>query len=473
MMSTDQPASSDDTTTFWADLRDTFQGKPMDFTSGGMGRAIALLAIPMVLEMLMQSIFGVVDVYFVGRLGADAVAAVGMTESLLVLVFAIGLGISMAATAMVARRIGEQKPDQASVVVFQTLVATVLISIPVTFIGLFFSEDLMRLMGATQSVIDIGSTYCTIILASNLIMLVIFLFNAVFRGAGDAILSMKVLWVANLINIVLDPMFIFGFGPIPAMGVTGAAVATTIGRSIAVIYQVYLILGSKGRIRLRSEHIQFRPDLIKRVFGIALPGMMQYMISTASWMILFRILATFGSEALAGYTIAIRILVFAILPSWGMANAAATLVGQNLGAGQPERAERSVWLTSFWNMGFLGIVALIMFFFAEPLSRIFTSDLPVIKVSAEGLQIISYTYIFFALGMVMVQAFNGAGDTRTPTWINLFCYWVLQIPLAYLLAIPLGYGPNGVFGAVAFAQAILAVVSMVWFRRGSWKAKAV
>lgn len=439
----------------------------------GMGRAIVLLAIPMVLEMLMQSVFGVVDIFFVGRLGADAVAAVGMTDSLLVLVLAMGLGLGMAATAMVARRIGEKDIVGAGMTAVQALIAGGIVSVPISIAGVVFAPEMLALMGASESVIDTGAIYCAIIFGTNAVVLYLFLINAIFRGAGDAVQAMKALWLANVLNMVLDPILIFGLGPIPAMGIAGAAIATSVGRGIGVAYQVYLLLRGNGRLRLLREHLRVQVEVMQRMVRIALPGMIQYLIGTASWLALFRILADFGSDALAGYTIAIRILVFALMPSWGMGNAAATLVGQNLGAGQPDEAERSVWIASFANAAFLGLVAFLMWLQAEELIMIFTDNADVISFGADCLRIVSYTYVFFAFGMVTSQAFNGAGDTTTPTWINFVCYWLIQIPLAYVLAHPLGMGASGVFTAVAIVQAVLALVSVLVFRQGRWKLKAV
>lgn len=450
-----------------------FRGVPHDFTTGSIGRAIILLAIPMVLEMLTQSLFGVVDVYFVGKLGADAVSAVGMTDSLMVLIYALGMGLSMAAAATVARRIGEKDKEAASVAALQALVVTLLVSIPVAIIGVVYASDLMALMGASASVIEVGSTYCAILFGTNILILLLFLINAIFRGAGDAVVAMKVLWLANLINIFLDPALIFGWGPFPELGVTGAAIATTIGRGIGVLYQLYILIGGKSRIQLFLNKLRLDREIMTRLIKISLPGIVQYGVATASWMLLFRVIAIFGSEAMAGYTIAIRIFIFALMPSWGMGNAAATLVGQNLGAQQPERAERSVWITAFINAACLFFVSIGMFIGAEPLVRIFTSEAAVIEIGTSCLQIVSITYIFFAFGMVTVQAFNGAGDTRTPTWINLISYWLLQIPLAYYLSVTLEWGVDGAFWAIAIAQAALAVISIIWFKRGTWKKQEV
>ena len=458
---------------FWHDLRAALRGVPQDYTTLGLGRAVALLSIPMVLEMLMQSIFGVVDIFFVGQLGAAAVAAVGMTDSLLILVLAVGMGLSMAATALVARRVGEGDPAAAGVAAFQALLAGAAVSVPVSVLGVLFAPDLLRLMGAAPEVVAVGAGYCAILFGTNGTILFLFLINAIFRGAGDAALAMRALALANGLNIVLDPLLIFGWGPFPEMGVTGAAVATTVGRAVGVAYQLYLLVGGRGRIHVGLAQMKVAADVLRRMLSVSLPGIVQYLIGTASWLALFRLLAAFGSDVLAGYTIAIRIIVFALLPSWGMANAAATLVGQNLGARRPDRAERSVWLTSFSNMFFLGAVALVLLAEAEGLMRLFTDAGAVVRYGAACLRTVSYTYVFFAFGMVTVQAFNGAGDTRTPTWINLFAHWVLQIPLAYGLAHGFDLGPQGVFWAIAIAQAALALVSIVLFRRGYWKTKVL
>lgn len=458
---------------FWEDLLGTFKGVRHDFTSGSIARAIALLAIPMVLEMLAQSLFGIVDVFFVSQLGPAAVAAVGMVDSLLVIIYTIGMGLAMAATAMVARRIGEKDPEAASLTSYQVLVLGLMVSIPVAIAGIFYAPDLMRLMGATEEVVGVGSTYASIIFGFNFLILFLFIINAIFRGAGDAVMAMGVLWLANLINIILDPALIFGWGPFPELGIKGAAIATCIGRGVGVLFQFYLLFKGSGRIRLMMQSMKLNIDIMRKVIVVSLPATIQYFIGSASWVFIFWIIARFGTDAVAGYTIAIRIFIFALLPSWGMGNAAATLVGQNLGAKKPDRAERSVWITASTNMVFLGLVALGIFIFAYPLVEIFSSEKAVIEFGANCLRIVSITYIFFAYGMVTVQAFNGAGDTRTPTWINLISYWLLQIPLAYILSGPLGMGANGVFTSIAIAQGILAVISVLWFRRGTWKLNVV
>ena len=427
----------------------------------------------MVLEMLAQSLFGIVDVYFVSQLGPAAVAAVGMVDSLLVIIYTIGMGLGMAATAMVARRIGEKDPETASLTSYQVLVLGLMVSIPVAIVGIFYAPDLMRLMGATEEVVDMGSTYASIIFGFNFLILFLFIINAIFRGAGDAVMAMGVLWLANLINIILDPALIFGWGPFPELGIKGAAIATCIGRGVGVLFQLYLLFKGSGRIKLMTQALKLNFDIMRKVIVVSLPATIQYFIGSASWIFIFWIIARFGTDAIAGYTIAIRIFIFALLPSWGMGNAAATLVGQNLGAKKPERAERSVWITASTNMVFLGLVALGIFIFAYPLVEVFSSEQAVIEFGANCLRIVSITYIFFAYGMVTVQAFNGAGDTRTPTLINLISYWLLQIPLAFILSGPLGMGANGVFTSIAIAQGILAVISVLWFRRGTWKLNVV
>ena len=483
MSNSTSPERSDGTPPpFWSDLLGSFRGVRHDFTSGSIRRAIALLAIPMILEMLAQSLFGIIDIYFVGKVSENAVAAVGMIDSLLVIVYTVGMGLSMAATAVVARRIGEQNPEAASQAAFQVLVLGLFFSIPIAILGVIYAPDLMHLMGAEEAVVAEGASYASIIFGTNILILYLFIINAIFRGAGDAVMAMVVLWIANAINIALDPLFIFGLGPIPelgihhqlvpAMGVKGAAIATCIGRGVGVILQVILLLRGVGRIQLLMQTLKVKVEVMKSMIAIALPGTLQYFIGSASWIFIFRIIALFGTEAVAGYTIAIRIFIFALLPSWGMGNAAATLVGQNLGARKPDRAERSVWITAYTNAVFLGVVALGIFLFAYPLVEIF-SDVPaVVEFGANCLRIVCVTYIFFAFGMVIVQAFNGAGDTRSPTWINLISYWVLQIPLAYILSSTLDLGANGVFIAIAIAQGFLALISILWFRRGSWKGVA-
>ena len=471
----DQPARTDSRLAGWAKfLKEAVAGSNQDFTEGSIGRAIFLLAVPMVLEMMMESLFGIINVYWVAKyLGKTEAATVGITESLLTMVFAVALGLSMATTATVARRIGEKDHHGASVAAFQSIVLGVVASIPVAVVAITFAPALFRLMGASPGVIDTGAGYARIILGGNVVIMELFLINAVFRGAGDASIAMRVLWVANAINIVLDPCLIFGLGPFPKLGVTGSAIATTIGRGTGVLLQLWFLFGGKGRVKIHWREARINLEVMLRMLRISLGGMFQYLIATASWVGLMRMVAVFGDSALAGYTVALRIIIFALLPSWGMSNAAATLVGQNLGAKKPQRAERSVWVTGFANMCFLGLVAITFITLAERLIRIFTSDPNVIPYGVACLSFISYGYIFYAYGMVMVQSFNGAGDTNTPTLINLCCYWLVQIPLAYGLAISLGFGAKGVFAAITIAESLLAVVSMLLFRRGRWKEQKV
>ncbi len=454
-------------------LREAVVGSKQDFTEGSIGRAIFLLAVPMVLEMMMESLFGIINVFWVARLGATAAATVGITESLLTMVFAVALGLSMATTATVARRIGEKDHDGASIAAVQSIILGVLASIPVAVIAITFAPQMFKLMGASDAVTELGSGYARVILGGNAVIMLLFLINAVFRGAGDASIAMRVLWIANAINIVLDPCLIFGLGPFPKLGVTGSAIATTIGRGTGVLFQLWFLFGGRGRVKVSWKQARVNVEVMLRMMRISLGGMFQFLVATASWVGLMRMVAMFGDSALAGYTIALRIIIFAILPSWGMSNAAATLVGQNLGAGKPARAERSVWVTSFANMCFLGLVAIIFVTFAERLIGIFTTDPAVVPFGVACLRFISYGYIFYAYGMVMVQSFNGAGDTTTPTLINLCCYWLFQIPLAYTLAIPLGFGAKGIFVAITIAESMLAVVSVLVFRRGKWKQQKV
>jgi putative MATE family efflux protein len=450
-------------------VREALTGTSQDFTQGNLSRGIALLAIPTILEMSMESTFGMVDALWVGRLGADALATVGLTESVLVLIFSIALGLSMAATATVARRIGEKDSEGASVAAVQTILFGTIVSLVLGACGAWFAPQLLGLMHAEPSVIRLGSRYTAIVLGGNLCVVMLFLVNGIFRGAGDAAAAMRTLWLANLINLALDPCLIYGLAGFPKLGVTGAAVATTTGRSIGVLYQLYTLANGRGRIVVARRHLRFDWPAMRRLLSVAWTGMIQYFISTASWICLTRINALFGSAAVAGYTLAFRIILFAILPSWGISSAAATLVGQNLGAKKPDRAARSVWLAGAYNMLFLSSVGVVFFIFAPALVGLFTEDRALAAIAATCLRYVSIGYPVYAWGMVMEQSFNGAGDTVTPTWINLGCYWAFQIPLAWYLAQSAGLGPRGVYLAIPIAESILAVTAMTLFRRGKWR----
>jgi putative MATE family efflux protein len=450
-------------------IKQALKGEEQTYTTGSIDRAIFLLSVPMILEMSMESLFAVVDAFYVSRLGVDALATVSLTESVLTLVYSIAIGLSMGATAMVARRVGEKDIPGATKAGMQAIYLAGFISLVISIGGLLFAEDILQLMGASESVIASGQGYTRWMLGGNITVMMIFLINAIFRGAGDASLAMRVLILSNAFNIILDPVFIFGFSPIPAMGVEGAAIATNIGRGTGVLYQVYHLLKGKGLIKIHRHNLPVDLDVVWRLIKVSAGGTFQFIIASASWIFLVRIVSTFGTSALAGYTIAIRVIVFAILPAWGMANAAATLVGQNLGAGQPERAEKSVWRTGFFNMIFLAFITVLFFTLAGPIVGTFTTDAVVTGYAVSCLQIVSIGYIFYAYGMVVAQSFNGAGDTRTPTVLNFFAFWMFQIPLAYLLANTLALGPSGVYWAIVIAESALAVVSIIIFRKGKWK----
>jgi putative MATE family efflux protein len=457
----------------WQAIRESLRGSQRDYTEGPIGQAILILAVPMVLEMVMESVFAVADVFYVSRLGAAAVATVGLTESILTLVYTVAMGLGIGATAMVARRVGEKDREGAGRAAGQAILLGLITAAVLGGAGVLLAPYMLSLMGASPEVIEMGTGYARVMLGGNASILMLFLINAVFRGAGDAAIAMRVLWLANLINILLAPCLIFGLGPFPELGVTGAAIATTIGRGTGALYAFSRMLRPGSRLNIARRH--FRPDfaLMGQLVRLSASGTFQVFIGMASWIGLVRIVSTFGSEALAGYTIGMRIIIFALLPSWGMSNAAATMVGQALGARKPERAERAVWLTCLYNMGFLGAVGVAFVLLAEPIIRLFTTDPLVVPYGVDCLRIIAYGFLFYAVGMVITQSFNGAGDTNTPTVINLFVFWLWEIPLAYVLAISLGLGPRGVFLAVMIAFSTLAVVSGVIFRRGRWKTRRV
>ncbi len=466
--------SLDSLSSAWRLFRQALAGNTEeDYTRGPVNRAVILLAIPMVIEMLMESVFAVVDMFFVAKLGIEAVAAVGLTEAVIILLYAVAVGLSISVTAMVARRYGEKNPEAAAVVAGQALWIGLIVATLTGIPGALFAPEILRLMGAEAAVIHQGAQYTAILLGGSVTVLYLFLINAVFRGAGDAATAMRALWLANGINIVLDPCLIFGLGPFPEMGVTGAAVATTIGRGIGVLYQLYHLFNVRARLTMQLRHLRPVADVMLQLLRVSIGGIAQFLIATASWLLLMKIVARYGSAAVAGYIIAIRIIDFTILPAWGIGNAASTLVGQNLGAGNPTRAEQSVWKAAKYNFVFMVSVALLFIFCTEPLLRIFTDDPIAIRYGVDCLRMVAYGYGFFAIGMIVIQAFNGAGDTITPTWINFCCYWLLQIPLAYTLAEVFGYGPEGVFTAILVAEAILAIVGVLMFRRGRWKLKAV
>lgn len=459
--------------TLWTSLAEAIRGSHQDYTSGSLNRAIFLLAVPMVLEMVLESLFAVVDVFWVGRLGANAVATVGLTESMLSLVFAVAMGLSLSTTAMVARRIGEKDSTGAAVAAVQAIALGLMVSIAIGAPCLVLAPRLLRWMGSSSEIVAVGSGYARICLGGSGVVLMLFLNNAIFRGAGDAALAMRLLWVSNIINLFLDPCLIFGLGPFPRLGVTGAAWATLTGRSIGVAYQFYRLLRGTERIRIFANQIRLHLDVMWRLLRVSLTGILQFAIAHTSWIGLVRIVSIFGAAALAGYTIAIRVVIFAILPSWGLSNAAATLVGQNLGAKQPERAEAAVWRTGLCNMLFLGSLGVFFVLFAQPVIRLFTHDPAVVPLGVSCLRIVSYGNIGYAYAMVMLQAFNGAGDTVTPTIVNFFGFWLLEIPLAYWLAIPLNLRSNGAFYAIVIAEASIAVASAILFRRGRWKGQRI
>ena len=445
------------------------KGSETDFTQGSIRRAIFLLSIPMILEMVMESLFAVVDIYFVGKISTNAVAAVGLTESVLTLIYGVAIGLSMAATALVARRVGEKDYKKASDAAFQAILVAVVLSLIVAVFGALYAPEVLRLMGGAEDLVQEGYRYTRIMFAGNISIMLLFLINAVFRGAGNASLAMRSLWLANGLNMLLDPLFIFGWGPVPAFGIEGAAIATTVGRSVGVVYQLFYLIGGGAVVRLGARNLVLRWKTVRNILNLSVGTMGQFLVESASWIFLVRIISLFGSEVIAAYTIAIRIIIFSILPSWGLSNAAATLVGQNLGAAYPARAEQSVWNTAFYNLLFLLVLSIVFYVFAYELVGLFTSEPQVVEQGAQALRIICLGYAFVSYGMVVAQSFNGAGDTKTPLYINLFCYWLLQVPLAWLLAVPLEMGPNGVYVAVAVSFSVSAVISVFIFRKGRWK----
>jgi len=464
-----QPAAAG----LWRTLREAVRGSSIDYTSAPLGRAIIMLAVPMVLEMAMESIFAVADVFWVAHLGADAVATVGLTESMMTIVYTLAMGLSIGATAIVARRVGERDHEGAARAAVQAILLGLIVSAGMGAIGIRYGGVLLQMMGATDSVVATGSGFTRVLIGGNATVVLLFLINAVFRGAGDAAIAMRVLWIGNAINIGLGPCLIFGLGPFPALGVKGAAVATTIGRGTAVACQLAVLLSRRGRIGLRVRDIRIDPQVMAAMVRLSGTGTFQILLTTASYVALVRILASFGSALLAGYTIAIRVIIFGILPSYGVSNAAATMVGQNLGAGQPDRAEQAVWTAARYNMVLLGLVGTIFVAAAQPIVALFTADALAQPFAVASLRIVSLGFVFYGCGMVLTQSFNGAGDTWTPTIINVFIFWIWEIPLAWMLAYRTPLGASGVPTALAVAYSTLAVVSAIVFRRGGWKTKKV
>jgi putative MATE family efflux protein len=454
-------------------IKEAISGTSQDFTEGKLSRAILLLSIPAVLEMVMESIFVIVDIFFVSKLGADAVAAVGLTETMITIVYAISIGLATATTSMVSRRIGEKNPDKAARTAVQAILTGLIVSLFIAVPGAIYSKELLGLMGASSSVIDEMSGYTTIMLGGNSIIMILFIINAIFRSAGDAAVAMKVLWIGNILNIILDPCFIFGLGPFPELGVTGAAVATTIGRGTAVLLQLYLLVFGKKRIQISKKHLGINFNIIGGLLRISAGTIGQNLIGTTSWIALVRIISIFGSEVVAGYTIAIRIISFVLLPSWGLSNAASTLVGQNLGAKKPLRAERAVMVTGWVNMILLGLIGVVLVLFPSPFIKFFIDDPKVVSTGIDGLRIISIGFIAYGFGMVLVNAFNGAGDSMTPLKINVFAFWLVEIPLAYFLAVNLVMNETGVFISIVVAETLMTIIAWFVFRRGKWKLKEV
>ncbi len=454
-------------------LREAVSTSHRDFTEGAISKAIFLLSVPMVLEMTMESLFGIVNVYWVAHLGKEQAAAVGITEFLLTILFAVAIGLSIATTATVARRIGEHDPEAAARVAAQAVFIAIGIAVPLALVGIVFQPHLFSMMNAGPGVAEAGSGYATILFGSNVVIMLLFLLNAVFRGAGDAAIAMRSLWLGNAINLILDPCFIFGLGPFPEMGVTGSAVATTIGRSCAVAYQFYRLFGTRGRVSIKVSHLKWDIAVIKNLIRLSVGGTIQMLVAMSAWIFCMSIVGRFGAAAQAGYTIAIRIVWVTLLPSYGMSNAAATLVGQNLGARKPDRAARSAWCAGHSNAVFLSVISLAMLFWAKNLTGFFTNDLDVIRYGAAAIQYISFGYVFYGYGMVMAQAFNGAGDTLTPTILNFVCFWIIQIPLAYSISSYTPLGAKGVFLAVTIAESASAVLGIACFRQGKWKTRKV
>lgn len=448
-------------------------GKEESFTTGSIRRAIFMLSIPMILEMLMESIFAIVDIFYVSQVSVNAVATIGLTESVITLVYAVAIGLSMAATAVVARRVGENDLKGASQAAVQVIFLGTAVAIGISVIGIIYPKEILSIMGAEADLIEEGYGYTQILMGGNITIMLLFLINAIFRGAGNASIAMWTLILSNGLNIILDPIFIFGFGPIEAHGVEGAAIATTIGRGSAVLFQLGILFFGYSKIKIAVKDLVLQVGVMLNLIKVSLGGIGQFLIGTSSWVFLMRIMSEFGSEVLAGYTIAIRVMMFTLMPAWGMSNAAATLVGQNLGAKQPERAESSVWVTGKYSAIFMLLVSIVYLVFSPQIIALFTTETEVVKYGSLCLRVIAAGYVFYGYGMVIINAFNGAGDTKTPTYINFVCFWLIQLPFAYLMAITLDYGPIGVFAAITLAEILIAVIGIIWFKKGKWKLTVV
>ena len=468
-----QSPAADAPQSLWAELRDALRGTNADYTRIPLRRAVFLLAVPMVLELVLESTFAVVDIFFVSKLGPSAVATVGLTEAYLFLLYSLAMGLAMAVTAVIARRIGEGKKEEAAVTAVQAIIVALLASLLPAIIGIVYAQDLLRLMGADAWAIEHGYKYTQWMLGGNAVIMLLFVINAIFRGAGDAAIAMRVLWLSNGLNIVLCPLLIFGIGPFPQLGIEGAAIATCIGRGTGVLYQLWILFRGGQHIRVLAAQIAWQGAILWNIVRTSLGGVGQMLVAMTSWIFLMRILASIGSEAVAGATIAIRVMMFTMMPAWGMSNAAATLVGQNLGAQQPERAEASVWQIGWYNMAYLLLIALLFFAFPRQIVGIFSADANVIAIGAEWLRILSYSLFVYGWWMVSVQAFNGAGDTKTPTWINVVFFWLIQIPLAWVLALHLGLQETGVFWAVFVSETSVGLFTLWLFSRGRWKTAQV
>jgi putative MATE family efflux protein len=457
----------------WADLRAALKGSSDDYTRIPLKRAVLLLAVPMMLELVLESTFAVVDIFFVAQLGASAVATVGLTETYLFLLYSIAMGLAMAVTAIVARRVGESRTDDAALSAVQAIALAVLVSLPFAIAGIVWARDLLGLMGADAWVLEHGYRYMQWMLGGNAVIMLLFVINAIFRGAGDAATAMRVLWVANALNIVLDPLLIFGLGPVPAMGVEGAAIATTIGRGAGVLMQLWILMRGSDHLRVMRASLRLDAQMMLQIARTSLGGIGQMIIGMTAWIFLMRILASVSTEAVAGATIGMRVMMFTLMPAWGMSNAAATLVGQNLGAGLPERAEAAVWRIGWMNMTFTLAVSVVFFFWHDAIIALFTNETAVVAIGGEWLSILAYSYFVYGWWMVSVQAFNGAGDTMTPTWINLVFFWMIQIPLAWVLALPMGWGHSGVFWGVFVSETAVGLFTLWLFSRGRWKSTKV